>query len=91
MTPNIEVGGTLVIDSAYFTRVENPDALEAFYSNDFTSRLLNSKLTSQVCSKTYPDLIDEVPDGKFLLGIETETKFSDEDYRISKLETRVRI
>ena len=35
VTPNIEVGGTLVIDSSLFHKGGEPDALEALYSNDF--------------------------------------------------------
>ena len=93
VTPNIEVGGTLVIDSSLFHKGGEPGcARRRSIVTIFTSPVIKQQTNlAGVIQKTYPDLIDEVPDGKFLLGIETETKFSDKDYRISKLETRVRI
>ena len=44
----------------------------------FTSPVIKQQTNLAGVIQNISRLVDEVPDGKFLLGIETETKFSDE-------------
>ena len=93
VTPRIEIGSTLVIDSNLFHKGGEPGlsrrrSIVSIFSSPVIKQQTN---IAGVVRQKYPNLIDEIPDGKFLLGIDTEPKFSDQDYRLSKLGSYVRI
>ena len=93
IVPKIEAGSTLVINSNLFHKGgEGGTSRRRSIVTIFTTPVIKQQTNlAKVIREQFPEIISELEDGSFLLGVDTETKDSDHTYRVSKLETKRKI